>query len=413
MLRKGPSGPDSEALPKYLVGPEWCGAKYQTIGAAIEQAELNEPGSVIQIFVYPGDYYENVVVPATLERCAIIGFESSFAYGVGPVVQGTFTWNLAPGGRAGMGVSVTGGPVVFNDPGNVDRAYIEFGPVTFLCDATINSPSTALGADIRCKGTLFADTLNGGGNSFRLRGGSWLDGGTFVTQSSGRLTGVDMKGIFNTAWNLHSNASSWQVSAGCEVWGAINFSGYSCGFRECYIDYPGPPAITDACTFTSFCQGNSFAHNSGPGTFAYVKTGTALLHPGGNTFLEGQNYPWYDIQAGTVHSGGAEMDVELRRLLQVTGTVVLTPIQVGSQRKTTVYKTDGGGSVTLPAIATVEPGCTIPVVDGGNATASPWLVQGTGGELINGAATVPFILNNQAREFQATTTGWTIIGAYL
>lgn len=69
--------------------------------------------------------------------------------------------------------------------------------------------------------------------------------------------------------------------------------------------------------------------------------------------------------------------------------------------------------MTLPAIATVEPGCTIPVVDGGNATASPWLVQGTGGELINGAATVPFILNNQAREFQATTTGWTIIGAYL
>lgn len=370
------------AVRKYTVGQAWTNAQYLTPQAAFDAALADGhsgslAGQLIEVTLYAGVYADPLVIPASLPR-----------------------WNLI-GSGAESGSQITGAVSIEipNANGQIGISGVRFSGAFSISQAA----GTA---------TIDANFLN------------CVFGVTTITTQRLWIRAYECR--FGTAnWVLHvAQLSGGRIGAmvcqcsttgatelvGVYGFGSLTFRGRSIGMTGCLIYYSST-AVTDECTAFSEYTNNAFSRNGGSGA-PIVKTGASDLTDGGNVFVDGGSYPFFQITGGARPNRG-QTDDQLRLLLSVSGTVVLTPVQVGSQRKTTIYKTNGGGSVTLPAIATVEPGCTVPIVDAGNATASPWIVQGTGGELINGAANVPFVVNNQAREFQATTAGWIIIGGYL
>lgn len=429
--RSPPSGPrlpvqEAQPLIKYTVGPEFSGYEYRLISEALEAIVADGNGGVpVLVQVYPGTYTEDVVIPEELTKIVIQGWginrqRSSGVIRVpgGTIIDGSLTVNLADGGTftefdsitvSGVTTITQASPPTPN-PSNV---MVNTVNCTFGGGFNLTSDRVAGGIEFSSLDSHFIGLQTVSCRNVWMTGGS-AQGGVLQVGSISFMRGVRLEGSpSNVLYILHADASFFGLYNCLEIWGRITFTGNSCVMHGCIQNHNGSPAVQDDTTGSSYCQGNTFTHNAGPAGPVWVKSGTGIFHDGGNNFTEGQQYPWYSVPIGTIQDP-AESDIQLRRTLEVSGSPSLTPAQIGAQRKTTVLKTDGGGAVTLPSVADVEPGCTVIVKDlNANATGSPFTVVPDGAETIDGAASYSISTDFAAVEIQSNGADWSVIGAYL
>lgn len=405
------------AITKYTIGPAWTGAEFATWGAAIAQAVIDGhstavSGEFVQFEVYPVRYTEAVVFPDTLPRFVVRG---SGAGDVGTTLNGTLTVNMpsANASAAFYGAEIIGAAVV-NQPAPTSVTNINFRleSCSLFSNLTVNSSTIVGGCVVNCLDTDIFGAVTATARSWRHEGGQHRN----VNINVGGSTEISVRQMGTTGANLFTLTSGAfsRVTACPSIFGRLVFNGASCLMWDCVQNYDGSPAVTDNCTVSSFCQGNTFSHDAGPVGPVWVQTSTALFHDGGNIFTEGQTYPWYQLGTGG-RTDRSESDNELRRVTTLAGSPILTPGEVGSQRKTTIAKVNGGGVVTLPLASAVEPGCTVVVKDlNGSATASPFTVAPQGADLIDGGVVPSISTNYGAITFQQmSTTDWGIIARYL
>lgn len=415
------------AITKYTIGPAWTGAEFATIPDAVTQIVADAHsgsvvGQVVQVEMYPGVYADNVTIPETMPRFVFVGAGATDASGAtdtGVTISGTFTVNVPPSLSSGsfFGLLFRGAFVANQAAPSALTTGLRFESCVFAGGFTVNS-SASLGCSVQHVGCNFsAGSINVTARSLVWKGCSFGNVGCTVTCDGG--TNVETSSL----GNLLSTANTWSFSGAlrarmynCDVGGRLVMNAPTVAVSMSSIYTAGSPAVTDGSTFASFCQGNTFVHDAGPAGAAWVKTNVlGNFHDGGNNFVEGWSYPWYSLPVGATRSDRAESDNELRRVITRAGSPILTPAEVGSQRKTTIAKVNGGGVVTLPLAAQVEPGCTLVVKDlNGNATASPFTVVPQGADLIDGGA-VPSVATDYGAVTiqQVSTTDWAVIGRYL
>jgi hypothetical protein len=409
--------PTSALTPKkYTVGPAWTGAEFATIQSAVDQAALDghstsTVGTNVLLELYAGRFTENVVVPETLPRFVVVGVGAG---DIGSTLDGTLTINMPSTGSsvAIEGVEFLGAFSLVQAP-PTGTTSLRLSNCSFFSTFAVASVHATLGCTVQAFACEFLGLMSVTCRSWRseeCRLGSGATNSTISCTSTNEHYQTRMGTTGSHVFNL--NGSTVWVNNSPQLYGRFNLSGTTAVWQANVHGHAGSPAVQDATTGSAFCQGNTFTHDAGAAGPVWVKTGGGIFHDGGNVFAEGQQYPWFSF-AGT-RSDRGESDDELRRVLSVSGSPVLTASQVGSQRKTTVAKSDGGGTVTLPSLATVEPGCTVILKDsGGNAGGANITFAAAAGEKIDAAASVLLTVDYEALEVQAlNATDWIRIGHY-
>jgi hypothetical protein len=408
---------------KYQVGPAWTGREFSTIQAAVDAAVADghstaAAGTNVLIDLYPVRYTENVVVPSTLPRWVM---RSAQAWGLGAQINGTFTVTIPTGSAS----------IVLDEIGFLGNVSISQPVVTASTSVNLQNCSQFTGTMSVTQGahaTLgiglnLSNHESNNTQNFDVRALRWSGGSHGFTTAAGITLNARGSSYVNfvAPINLGGNAFSVTSSSGIQfrfdelystVAPAVVLNCTSVQFLQNRVYSPGP-SVSDATT--TFCEvsGNRFHNNGGASSPCWSKTGASVMADGGNSFEDGFVYPFISLGAGT--RSMPQIADQLRNVLTVTGSPVLTAAQVGNQaRKTTVAKLDGGGTVTLPALATVDVGCTVVLKDaGGNAGGANITFAAAAGEKIDAAASVLLTVDYEALEVQAlNATDWIRIGHY-
>jgi hypothetical protein len=365
------------AINKYTVGPTWTGAEYQTIQAAVTAADaaghgLTYGGAVIEI--YSANYSEAVVIPSTLRYWHMVG--RAPGGNTGPFMT-SLTVNV---GTDDVDFSVTGlgfsGVTVNQAVAGTGTWYNNFYDCWFFGAVSVT------GANLR---TLFQDCHSYGG------------AGTITTNNL-RTTVYGCEFLVSSAVQTFTTTDGTYFVGNFLNSGRLVVAGPSLRlFNNDFRDYQSPGAVADACTSVSYCFGNSFTGASGT---VYSKTGASVLREGGNSFVGG-TFPFFSVTAGSVISsitGGVRF---------YSGDRTMVAADCAGVVRTVACKTDGGGTITLPAPTAVPIGFSISVKDlNGNATATPITINVTGGSTIDGAASQSIFTNYVALTFMNSGANW-------
>lgn len=361
---------------KFTVGPAWTGSEYQTIQAAIDAADAAGRGSIYGgalIEVYPASYNEAVVIPETMRYWHLVG--------------------LGDGGSAGpFTTSLT---INVGDQ-DVDFSCTGFGITTLNVSQPVAGAGTWYGNFIDC--WWFGNqTIVGPNLRILMQDCHWYGTGVLNCTSSLRFSVYGCEFLVTGGVHLITSTDTYFANNTLNS-GRLAVAGTNCRiWQNTWRDYPVGGAVADQCTALSYAYGNTF---SGAASTAYSKTGTSVLRESGNNFF-GSTFPFFLIGAGSVISG------QLAGYRALAGSPALVASDVAGAVRTTVAKTDGGGTVSLPNPTTVPPASQISVKDlNGNALATPITVDATGGSLIDGAATASIFTNYVALTFQSNGTNW-------
>lgn len=378
---------------EYYVGPTWTGAKYQTIQSAVDQAVADghsgpADGQNVAFFLYPALYTENIVIPATLPRWHLVG-EGGVR---GSEINGTFTVDLPQTGACFSARSVRFlGAVQMNQPGPATGASVAGNLYfcTFASTFTASLPNVFLEA----WSCTFRNAVTWLLRSHRMSGCYFSHASAGVTIEVAPTGGNSIQGCYS-------------------FMGTWTFRGRAVGLTDCLFYYYGELAVIDECTAFSEYSGNTFSRNAGPAGPVVRKTGTSSLTDGGNTFVDGATYPYFEIAGGSRPNRGVNDD-QLRDVISVSaaaGVTSITPAQLANL-DLLILITTGGGSVALPPIDEVPLGARVTVKMRTGAGVS---VEGTGINFIDGAASISITPDNGSLTFQSDgVSNWDIVGSYL
>jgi hypothetical protein len=414
------------AISKYTIGAAWTGAEFGTIQSAFNQAAIDARATPPVFFVYRGTYTENVVVPSSLAEFSLQGEQ-------GAAVVGTFVVNMpAVANVAFSGIDFQS--LTLDQPApSAITSPVKFESCSVSGALIINSVHATGGATIRATDCEFNGSIAITGRTLRwvnCRGGASTTITTTSTLDLFYCVGFSVIGTFQGSrielvatrmgtsgahvWNFTAVTSTTFIWAGSVIRGRVNFAGSSCLMWGVVQEYNGSPAVADACTNTSFCQGNTFSHNAGPLGPVWMKTGPSLLFDGGNNFCEGQEYPFFGGTGGRQLRG--QTDDRFREVISLplaAGPVtVLTVAQVANW-DLLVIGTVGGGMLQLPPILDLPKGARVTAKRRSGAAVS-FGVQGTGLNFVDGAASIPILNPLGCLTFQSDgVDNWEIVGSYL
>lgn len=386
------------AITRYTVGPEWTGAQFATIQAAVDQAVADGHsgstlGQTVQFTVYPGLYPDPVVIPATLPRWNLVG-EGGGEAGVDPGVEITGTFAIAlPATNSSFSIRSIGFTGAFSitqaaGAGTAVTGHIYF--TVFNSTTNVNAPNT----------------------NFKIWSSSMLGTAIWttniITWRVGRLFGTGA--VFTCGVNGSNQLYYLYVFPA-----SLTVRGRSVGMQYCVLYYPGSLAVTDECTAFSEYSFNTFSRNAGPVGPPVRKTGASSLTDGGNTFVDGVTYPYFEVLGGTRPNRG-KVDDQLREVISVAvpaGPVVsLTAAQVENM-DLLVQVTAGGGVLALPPCTAVPRGARVTVKRMSGVAAS-FGIQGTGLNFVDGAASISILNALGCLTFQNDgVSNWNITASYL